>query len=254
MGGIATSGFSHTLHAVYQEFKQVLDAFMAETINPRVIQFIRISEDRIRENFESIAAPFDAMSKEALVEYNISMRQFGISIQPETRHPIDLADMDSIKTTAGLSLPPAVAVMHYTARLRTEATLRLGFYSSAKALKRVLKKPIKNQKEDALLALRDGIIRMKKETEKSVVSHFKDYKENLKFQYLFPLVDAVSTALHNVLNDRFQALNTDLSMMVAQVNRRQVDHQQVLASLNSMERWVHKIQEKIKDLRVQIDE
>jgi hypothetical protein len=192
------------------------------------------------------------MAKEALVEYNSNMSEFGIFIEPESRDQIKLQDMDAIKTMAGLSLPPAAAVMHYTARIRTEATLRFGFYAMAKILKRLLKKPIQDSREEAILALRDGIARMKKETEKSVISHFKDYKENLKFQYLFRLVDAVSSALYEILNDQFRASDTDLSNMVERVSNRQIDRNQIASILKSMGETTHHVEGMIQDLRAKI--
>ncbi len=249
---IDTVGFSNTLYGLYQEFKQVLDIFMTETINPQIIRFIRSSENRIKEQLESVSAPFVSMAKEALVEYNSNMSEFGIFIEPESRDQIKLQDMDAIKTMAGLSLPPAAAVMHYTARIRTEATLRFGFYAMAKILKRLLKKPIQDSREEAILALRDGIARMKKETEKSVISHFKDYKENLKFQYLFRLVDAVSSALYEILNDQFRASDTDLANMVERVSNRQIDRHQIASILKSMAETTHHVEEMIQDLRAQI--
>ena len=249
---LETTGFTHALYMVYQEFKQTLDTFMAETVNPRMIQFIRTVESRIKQQLSSIAAPFDAMTKDALMEYNSSMSKFGISISNTIRQPIDLPDMDAIRTIAGLSLPPAAAVMQYTARIRTEATLRFGFYSVAKILKRILKKPIQNQNEEAILALRDGILRMKKETEKSVISHFKDYKENIKFQYVFRLVDAVSNTINKTLNDQFQACGADLSKMIQQATNQQVDWQQLVASLQTMAETTGRLDEKIQTVRIQI--
>ena len=76
---LATGGFSPALHQMFQEFKKALDAFMAESINPDVFRFVRQTEKKIGEYFESIAAPYDVMARDALSEYNSTMETFGIS-------------------------------------------------------------------------------------------------------------------------------------------------------------------------------
>ncbi|MGD9233776.1 MAG: dynamin family protein, partial [Desulfobacterales bacterium] len=75
---IKTSGFSNTLYMIFQEFKQAFDTFMAETINPEVIRFVRKQEANIHEHLESIAGPFDVMVQDAIAKYNGMMGTLGI--------------------------------------------------------------------------------------------------------------------------------------------------------------------------------
>ena len=250
---LESAGFSNTLFLVFQEFRRTLDRFMADTINPAVIRFVRSAETGVLEYFESIAKPYDTMAGDAIAEYADSMGRFGITLNPGPHNSVKLPDIETIKAIADLSLPPAAAVMHYSARIRTEASLRLGFYSVAKMFKRLLRKPVQNQKEQEVFALKDGVLRMKRETERSVVSHFKDYKENIKFQYLFKIVDAISNSLYKLLNDRFKSCDTDLTKLVELIGDRQDDKQRVSATLKGMVNTTREIHGQIERLREKID-
>jgi GTPase SAR1 family protein len=238
-------GFPKTLYLVFQEFKQALDTYMTETANPEVIRFIREKEKRVHENFESIADPFDVMVKDAIVGYNGMMEKFGIVRSAESPERINLPDIDAIKAITGLTLPPAVAYMRYTAKIKTEAVMRLGFYTAIKFFKKILKKPIERKNEEGILALQAGVLRMKRETERSMVFFFKDYQENIKFQYMNKIVEAVSNSLYDSLINRFQAYAADLSNIVELINDKVIDKEQASTTLQEMAITAGKIEEKI---------
>jgi GTPase SAR1 family protein len=238
-------GFPSTLYLVFQEFKQALDAYMTETTNPEVIRFIREKEKRIHENLKSIADPFDVMVQDSIVGYNDMMEKFGIARSFESPERIDLPDIDTIKAITGLTLPPAVAYMRYTAKIKTEAVMRLGFYTVVKFFKKILKKPIERKNEEGILALQAGVLRMKRETERSMAFFFKDYQENIKFQYMYKIVEAVSNSLYESLINRFQAYTADLSNIVELINDKLIDKEQASTTLQEMAITTGKIEEKI---------
>ena len=252
---LKAAGFSNTLYLVFQEFKQALDTYMAETINPEVLRFVREKETRIKEYLDSISSSFDVMVHDAIVEYNKMMGNFGINRSRKNQERIELPDIDSIKGITGLALPPAVASMSFTARIKTEAVIRLGFYTVLKFFKKFLKKPIQSKNEQGVLALKDGVLRVKRETEKSVIFHFKDYQENIKFQYIYKLIEAASNSLYETLIDRFRVYVADLSDIVELINNKQVDKQRASEILKEMEQTsmgidgrINIIREKIKSI------
>ena len=246
-------GFSNTLYLVFQEFRQGLDIYMAETINPEVIRFVREKETRIKEYLDSITGTFDVMVQDAIVEYNSMMGNLGINSSPNSLKRIALPDFDSIKDITGLALPPAVTSMRYTSKMKTEAVMRLGFYTVVKFFKKLLKKPIQSKNEQEVLALKDGVLRMKRETEKSVVYHFKDYQENIKFQYIYKLIEAASNSLYETLTDRFRAYVSDLSNIVELINNKLIDKQQASEILKEMEQTSIGIDERINRIREKIE-
>ncbi len=250
---LKASGFSNTLYIIFQDFKHALDTYMTETVNPEIIRFVRQQEALIREHLVSTAEPYEVMVRDALVEYNSLMESFGISSIQTNQPGIELPDMDSIKSVAGLSLPPAVASLRYSAKIKTEAVMRLGFYAVVKLFKRLFKKPIQIQNEEEIRAIKYGILRIKRETERSIIFLFKDYRENIKFQYLFKLVGAVSNKLYEVILERFQTYLTDLSSVVELVGDQRLDKQRTSDLLRKMESTVKEISPKIKIVRDTID-
>jgi GTPase SAR1 family protein len=249
---LKAAGFSNTLYLVFQEFKQAFDTYMAETINPEVIHFVREKEMRINEYLDSISTSFDVMVQDAIIEYNKMMGNFGINSSRKNQEKIGLPDIDSIKSIAGLALPPAVASMNYTAKIKTEAFIRLGFYTVLKFFKKILKKPLQTKNEQEVLALKDGVLRMKRETEKSVVFHFKDYQENIKFQYIYKLIEAASNSLYETLIDRFQVYGTDLSDIVELINNKLINKQRASEILKDMEQTSMGIDGRINIIREKI--
>jgi len=247
------SGFSNTLYLIYQEFKQAFDTFMAETINPEVIRFVRKQEARIHEHLESIAGPFDVMVQDAIATYNRMMGKLGINRSNENIKNIDLPDIGTIKSITGLTLPPVAAYMRYTAKMKTEATMRLGLYKLVNIFKRLLKKPIQGKNEGEILALKDGVLRMKREMEKSVISHLKDYQENIKFQYIYRLVEAESNSLYESLLDRFQVYGADLSSIVDLINNKMIDKEQTTEMMKTMALDCSEMSEEINGLREKIE-
>ncbi len=250
---LKVAGFSNTLYLVFQEFKQALDTYMAEAINPEVIRFVREKETRIKEYFDSIAGPFDVMIQDANAEYNSMIGSLEIKRSQNNQKRIELADIDAIKDITGLAFPPAVASMRYTAKMKTDAVIRLGFYTVIKILKRLFKKSIQSKNEDEIRALRGGVLRVKRETERSIVFHFKDYQENIKFQYINKLVEAVSKSLYESLLDRFQAYVTDLSNIVELINNKLIDKQRTTEILREMEQSSREIDGRINIIREKIE-
>ncbi|MDH3955436.1 MAG: hypothetical protein OET81_01975, partial [Desulfobacteraceae bacterium] len=250
---IKTSGFSNTLYMIFQEFKQAFDTFMAETINPEVIRFVRKQEARIHEYLESIAGPFDVMVQDSIDTYNGMMGKLGINRSNENIKKIDLPDIGTIKSITGLTLPSVAAYMRYTAKMKTEATMRLGLYKVVNIFKRLLKKPIQEKNEGEMLALRDGVLRVKSEMEKSVISHFKDYQENIKFQYIYKLVEAESNSLYETLLDRFQVYGADLSSIVDLINNKMIDKEQTSEMMKIMAFNCSEMGKKINGLREKIE-
>ena len=250
---IKTSGFSKTLYMIFQEFKQTFDTFMAETINPEVINFVRKQETRIHEHLESIVGPFDIMVREAIATYNHMMGELGINRSNENIKNIDLPDISTIKSMAGLRLPPVAAYMRYTAKMKTEATMRLGLYKVVKIFKKLLSKPIQGKNEGEILALRDGVLRMKQEMEKSVISHLKDYQENIKFQYIYRLVEAESNSLYESLLDHFQIYGEDISSIVDLINNKIIDREQTSEMMKTMAYNCSEMGKQINGLREKIE-
>ncbi|OQY02824.1 MAG: hypothetical protein B6I22_12930 [Desulfobacteraceae bacterium 4572_123] len=250
---LKSAGFADTIYVTFQEFKQALDAFIAESVIPKIIRFVRIEEQKIITRLSTVAGPFESMVKNALGEYTTALEGFGISLKPEGEVEIKLPDMDTIKTGTGLTLPPLVAAMRYSARIKTEAVMRLGAYSFMGLFRKILRKPADNHGEHAVRALKDSSRQMKRETRRSILFHFKDYRENMKFQYIFKLLDAASRELHESLFDRFRIYATDLSQTVELMDQKKIDRHKASELLTKIQQDLNNIQSKIDLTREKIE-
>jgi hypothetical protein len=245
-------GFSTTLYMIFQDFKRALDRYMAEIVNPRLIQFIREEEGRIIDILDKTADSYDALVRDVLQRHEETLKNLGISSRSYSPGEIHYADMEGLKRRVSLSAPPLVSTLRYTAKIRTEAIMRRGFYNFVKVLKKILKKPIRNQQEGEIFALQDGMKRIKQETALSINFHLKDYKENLKFQYLYKLVDMVSENLHEALLDRFNIFTADMSEMAGLVDTEESEKKDAVEILKYLREGSGKALDKIVSLRAEI--
>ena len=124
---IDLSLFSKTMYTAFQDFKQSLDSYITEVINPEVMRFIKKEEQKIKADIEQLIRPYEVMLDDAYTEYSRVMKRFGISAGFEDRAPVELPDMEALIRQAGLRPPAIVAAMQYTASVKTAAIVRFGF-------------------------------------------------------------------------------------------------------------------------------
>ncbi len=200
---------SREMYRIFQEFKRLVDGYMAETVNPEIIRFIKAEEQKILSFFESVTGPYDVMLADALDEYNRSLKGFGISGIGRNGRSIENPDMDRIRQTKKIKLPPAKAAMRYSARIKTEAVIRFGVYSLGRLIKKLFGR--EGDGGTQIRALKDGVTRLRAEALGSIRFHFKDYRENLKYQYLFKLAHGAADHLNRELVERFGGYEADLA-------------------------------------------
>ncbi len=246
---LKAAGFAKTLYLVFQEFKQAVDAHMAETVNPQVIRFAKSQEKHLTNYLDEIAGPYGAMIDEALAQYGDAIKE--ASTHPHRALPtISIeTDLNAIRNMAGLSLPPAAATMRYSAQIKTEAVMRFGFYKVVNLFKRVIKQSADKAHHEQFLALASGVKRMKRETERSILFHLKDYKENIKHQYMLKLADAAATAMHRQVLERFHHHGADLSRLMKLIGEQRLDKEKISASLERLGDSSRSLQEKISRIK-----
>ena len=246
-------GFSTALYMVFQDFKHDLDLFMAETVNPRLIQFIRQEEKKIVRALDRTSSSYDALIQDTLQRYKETVKTLGISSVEFIPGEMHAIDMEDLRKRAGLNVPPLISPLRYTARVRAEAVMRLGFYNFVKIIKKLFRRQIQNKNEVGILALKDGVKRIKQETERSTIFHLGDYKENLKFQYLFKFADMVSSDLSDKLFDRFRVFTTDISEMEGLIDRDQTDKEKILEVLSSVEKGSRRVLDHVTRLKAEME-
>jgi len=245
---LSAGRFSDALYMVFQEFTHELDAFMAETVNPKIFHFIKGEEERIREYFDSITGPYEAMVNDAIAQYNQVLENLGLETVAESQHRISLPDLQALKRQHELELPPAAATLNYSTAIKTEAIMRFGMYNLASRVKRLFRKTADPSLAEGHAALRSAVKRMKRETEEGIASQFKNYKENIKFQYLFKLVDAVAAQLREELMDRFHDFTSDLIKLSEMTGKHQVDETHLIDQLTHMAQKASDLESRLREM------
>jgi exonuclease VII large subunit len=247
-------GVSRTMYLGYQDFKQSLDKFITEDINPEIIRFVKMQEKEIGNYFETITKPYNAMLSDVYDEYIRMMKKLGVSLNIEKQVKIELPDMAAWLQQSGLNPPKLVTTMNYSARIKTAAILHLGVYSLQRNLKKILKKPAGKKAEVFRQALHGGTQQMKRETLKSVVEQLKDYRENLKFAFLLKLVEKFAENLSDLMIDRFQLFFTDLTAVADRLDSTKTDRQHTSNILEEMDQRAEEVKGSIDHLRRRIEQ
>ena len=250
---LTTAGFSNTLYLVFQEFKHALDTFMTETITPQIASFSREMEGKIQSSLEAVAKPYRTMASEDISELKETVISSDIEDNNNSLNEKNILDINILKKITGLTPPSSTATLQYSAKLRTEAFLRLGFYSTVKLIKKAFKKPLEEE-EEKLRALTDGFKLIKRETEKSIVFHFENYRENFKFQYISRLLEAAATHLHQLLMERFQTYDTNIRAMENLIEKKGKDREELISFLDHLAEDATRIQMEIHTARKTIKE
>ena len=240
--------FSKALYAAFQDFKNHLDIFMTSQINPALHRFMLEEENKIKSFLNRISKSYDVMVQDAIKDYGIAVKEFGIVINDEPLMQMEAVDIDTIKTNDQLQVPSLLTSMHYSARIRTEAMVNLGALGIVRWIQKILKKQVAN-KEYKLKALKRSIRPMKREILHSINDHLRDVRENLKYQYLFKLVGTATQELYEKMMDRFQVLTTDLSEMVSLVGKGKEERDEAVRMLQNLEKSSSALIEQISNHR-----
>jgi len=211
-------------------------------------------EKKIYDHFKSVFRAYEAVIEEAFAGYDsvLNMLQLTNSIKKEQRQ-IKLPDMDSIKEASGLKMPPVITFIRYSAKIKTEAVMKLGFLSVIRIFKKIIKNPISENNSDEIEALKSGIRRMKRETEKSIIFHLNNYRENVKFKYLIKLADVVSDVLDQELLRGFNNYADDLLRLNERINSKKVDKKRTHEILAEIMRDEPKINDKITSIKKELE-
>jgi GTPase SAR1 family protein len=243
------ANFSQILYLVFQDFKQSIDSHITEEVNPELIRFMQVNEKRIGDYFESLLGPFDTMAEEAYEEFNKLSDRSQLLAEGTNPSPDRALRMEVVVKESGLKPPVLVTAAHYSAGIKIKAFMHLGFYKTVQKYKTMFKKTTGSDGQARTKVLEDAVQRMISETLRSVVYQLKDYRENLKFGYLFQLVDAACESYAQKVLERFQAYFCDLSAILERVGTSQEDQEKAKAIIDEMDRSSRELVEKINRIR-----
>ena len=251
---LANTGFTHTVYHVFQQFKQDMDTFLTETINPAIIQFLRETEARVRSLVASIISPYEAMISDVSDDYQRLLEELGLDLKASQHEQSAYPETETLIRMAGLKRPSLMANLRYSAKIKTDAVMRYSAYRMMRNFKKLLKKPVSEDMAEAEQALQRGLMRMKQEALESFEFVLTDYRENLKFNYLFRLVETAAASYADIILSRFQAHFSDLTSICNSLNNTQSDKEGTRGQLAEMQATSQSLSDRIVGLRNEISD
>jgi hypothetical protein len=243
------SGFMLTLYHVFQRLHQATNTFIAEQINPKIVEFASQLEADIEAVFRQVCSPYGLMIQDAVDQHYQTMDELGIEAFKRPFSSLRCPEVGPTKSDIHLSIPRLAATMAYSTRIKTEAIVRLGLYNTLKGAKRLFRKPTADKLDSALRSLEHSVRRMKEQMKDSITEHFADYSENFKYQYVFTLVDAMSKRLYEDLTDQLKAFTGDLTDLGELVRNQEESKGRLSEDLLSMEQSLDGVLKNIDGIR-----
>lgn len=245
--------FIRTMSGVHRDFRQNIDRFLTEEITPRIIGLTKELEDRLFEDLNRITATYGLMIKDALGEYRHALEDLGMAPADETLGEVPAVDMEMARKLGGINFPSVSTVVEYSLRVRAEAMLRFGAYHVINIFKRLFKKPQEARAELRAKALADGMSRTRVEAIEAVGQHLRSYKENLKYQYLYKLADALSNQLFDTYVESFHSYLGELDELTSRVEETGKDKESTLSALSAMEKESSRIFRHVDQVKMQME-
>jgi hypothetical protein len=185
-----TSGtpvFRAALYQLFQDFAKALAHHITSEVNIALVEFIREQEEWLRQELAHLWQPLFLALQEALILYYREIADLGLPAAPPT------LEATAIPRPQGLEVPLLNLEVVPDWRFAREVWVRSGMGAIGRvwdAIKRRLglagetepRKQLLRDLERALAALKDWL-------QEEVRVQLLDYREGLKFQYFFPLVD-----------------------------------------------------------------
>ena len=132
-------------------------------------------------------------------DYQRMLKELGFDLQTSHHEKTAYPEIETLIRMAGLKRPSLMANLRYSAKIKTDAVMRYAAYRMMRNFKKLLKKPVPEDLAEAEQALQRGLVRMKQEALESFEFILTDYRENLKYNYLFRLVEAAAASYADII-------------------------------------------------------
>ncbi|MDI6795845.1 MAG: dynamin family protein [Desulfatibacillaceae bacterium] len=240
---------STIVYAAFQNLKNAVDGYLTHEVNPAIIRFVRTQEKEIQRLFENIGGPFGAMVREAVGRYNKALQELGLEPGLDLERNLPPVEVEQVKRESALAVPPLATSMQYAVSVRTEAVMRSGWQSMVRGVKGFFKLNAKSPEQARQDTLSVALSRMKKQTEESLMDQFLDYRENLKYQYVFKLMDRLADSLWASLFERFKLFTQGSAQTFGLIEQKAEQKQNALKQMDAMQGRLKGLLQQLEDLR-----
>jgi hypothetical protein len=231
------------LYRLFQEFQQALARFVSGEMTARVLDFIRIQEEWLRQELLAAASPLFHSLQEALGLYYQEIAAQGLPATPP-RLKVELPS-----NPAGLEVPLLTVAPQIDWRWSGEAWLRSGAgwlrrtWEGLKA--RLGRQAVTDPREQTMQNLTWALRAMKERLREEARVSLIDFGERLKFRYFFPLVDGLSARLEAHLDDLLKSLLADLEGVAAAMRQAGADQESRRRRLETLAQRAKEVEDKL---------
>jgi Dynamin family len=239
------AAFRPALYQMFQEFAKALAQFLASEVNITLVEFIRSQEEWLRQELSHLWTPLFLALQEALTLYYRESADLGLPAAPPT------LEVAAIGRPQGLEMPllglEPVPGWHFARQVWLRSGL--GFLGRTwDALKRRLglsgetepRRQLRRDLERALTSLQEWLT-------EEVRVQVLNYREGLKFQYFFPLVDQWLKQQEAGVEDTLGSLLGSLSGLTYAVHLEETERQAREQRLEQMIPAVKVIEAQLSD-------
>lgn len=233
------------LYRLFQEFQQELLKLAGSEFNLQAVEFVHRQEEWLRAELQRTCAPLVLALEETLTLYYRETAVLGLHGRtPSLR-------LELPERSARLQMPLLCLTLEPGLKWTGEVWLRTGLGFLERAWLRVraglgLKGVDPRQQEEremkrALAAIRTW---MREELRVQLLN----FGENLKFRYLFPLVDEFGQELTQSLDGQLAGLLTDLESLAAALSQGEADREERRRVLNALGSRVETVEARLAAL------
>lgn len=240
--------FMEAMYLAFQAMKQALERYMAEIIHPDIMHFVREQESLIESELNTVKKAYETIIRDVIISVDQSTQTPDNSLLDVQAMGKFKLKLSSVKTTGKFTIPSLASPMHFSVRVKTEAMFNAGLHSIAAFFMKLFNINSVPADKGKIKGVNKGIQRVKQETIQSIIHHYRDYKENLKYQYLFKLTDTAAEQLQQDMFEGFRFLSADMSLISAKIDKKQTDRNQRIALLTSETHTILQYIERLNEL------
>ncbi len=240
------SGFHSAIYHMFHDFRNQFDTFITERINPEILGFIREQEQEIKRKFKELylshtTDPFQTSSELKQVpdlKFLISDKE-----TYNDKYAKNFPDLKAIKGIMELVPPKVDFAAKYNARIKLDSMAGFCLHFASEIMNKIFKGKFKSQKGSGL---NKAGTRIKKQTLQLMSIYLDQYNRDVKSQYFFKLINAVSRDFHDKLMDRFQMHDIEMEQIKSLVKSNKWEKETQIQILESIKKFTEQIESEIE--------
>ena len=187
----------------------MLSRHIIEKVNLRIIDFGKSEEENIENKLLETAVGYWDLLGQALRQYQETLTNSGLTLSLATPERLPQPTKPDIKVPQfSAFLQRSDGVGRGSLLVKFGLKRLVHFFSGV--TERIFRRDLKETQGTAEKVFREAVALVKTETQKELLTSFKDYRQNFKFAYLFAFTEEYSRALVQLFKDVGEATLMDI--------------------------------------------